>query len=108
MQLRDVARCSSCGETVSRKILFDDAGNPIWECPNCGVVIEDHRWYKLIDKEEANDVVMHRGERGCFVFDTGYEIYGIDNTDGDAYVEEFPDMRECLEWLAEPQKGELA
>lgn len=38
--------------------------------------------------------------KGLFVLDTGIEIVGIDNSTGEAWAEDFPDMTECLLWLA--------
>lgn len=103
----DATRCNHCGSFVRRDIRFSDTGAPFWVCPMCGVVMEDHRWYKYVDHKEAVEIIEHRGRRGRFVEEDGATYIGIDNTTGDAWVEEFPDLLECLMWLAgEKEAGE--
>lgn len=101
--LLGATRCPDCSWYVPRNLYFDD-GKPLWVCPNCGVLHEDHRWYVYVTQEEATEIIEHRGRRGLFVQDTGVEFIGIDNRDGDAWVEEFPDLIECLMWLADVRK----
>lgn len=97
-------RCYDCGSYVSRDIYFGRFGKrnnvPLWVCPNCGVVHEDYRWFKYVSQQEANAIIEHRGPRGLFVLETGVEYIGIDNSTGDAWTEEFPDLTECMMWLA--------
>lgn len=102
-------RCPDCGSFVPRNIYFDKSwkhGNaPLWVCPICGVVHEDHRWYKYVGQEEATEILEHRRRRGLFVQEDGGTYIGIDNSTGDAWTEDFPDLLECLMWLAEKREG---
>lgn len=100
----EATRCNHCGLFVSRDIQFNEKGAPFWICPVCGVVTEDQRWYKYVNQQEANEIIEHRGRRGLFVQETGVEYVGIDNSTGDAWVEEFPDLTECLMWLADKRE----
>lgn len=97
--------CPDCGELVSRDIKIDRDGFPFWACPKCGVVHEDRTWYRYIGRKEANQIIEMRKPLGLFVLDTGIEIIGIDNSTGDAWTEEFPDMQECLLWLTREVSG---
>ena len=97
-------RCNDCGSYVSRDIQFDENGRPYWICPCCGVFKEDHRWYKYVSRKEAIEIIEHRGCRGLFVEEDGGTYIGIDNSTGDAWVEEFPDLTECLMWLADAKE----
>lgn len=36
---------------------------------------------------------------GLFYLKEGYKFVGIDNNDGNAWTEEFPDKESCLRWL---------
>lgn len=96
-------RCPDCSSYVSRDIYFGRFGKrnnvPLWVCPNCGVVHEDYRWFKYVSQQEASAIIEHRGPRGLFVLETGVEYIGIDNSTGDAWTEEFPDLTECMMWL---------
>ena len=92
----DAIRCYHCGEFVRRNIQFDENGVPFWCCPECGAITEDYRWFKYVTQEEATEIVEHRGRRGRFVLEDGAAFIGIDNTTGDAWVEEFPDLLECM------------
>lgn len=106
----EATRCPDCGSFVPRNIYFDWMGKnenaPLWVCPICGVVHEDHRWYKYVNQQEAIEIIEHRGRRGLFVQEDGATYIGIDNSTGDAWVEEFPNLTECLMWLAGSDKGE--
>lgn len=93
-------RCKHCGSFVCKDIQFNEKGAPFWICPSCGVKMEDHRWYKYVSQKEATEIIEHRGPRGFFVQETGDKFVGIDNSTGDAWVEEFPNLTECLKWLA--------
>lgn len=97
-------RCPDCGAFISRDIRMDAGGLPIWVCPNCGTVHEDHRWYKEIGHQTAIRIIETRKPLGLFVEDTGVEIIGIDNSDGNAWTEEFPDRLECLSWLLQERE----
>lgn len=92
-------KCKDCGELVHRRIHIHGHGIPFWECPKCGVYHEDRSWYRSINQEQAASIIETREPRGLFVLDTGIEIIGIDNSTGNTWTEEFPDMEECMEWL---------
>lgn len=92
--------CPDCRYYVSVNVQFDHHNQPFWVCPHCGVAHKDHNWYQYVSHKEAVEIIEHRGRRGLFVEDTGVEFIGIDNTTGDAWVEEFPNITECLHWLA--------
>lgn len=94
-------KCNDCGSYVSRDIQFNENGMPYWICPCCGVFKEDHRWYKYVGKNDALAIIENRVPLGMFVHDEGTVVVGIDNSTGDAWTEEFPDLTECLMWLAD-------
>lgn len=94
-------KCQDCGAFVSCKLDFTDCGIPKAICPSCGAVHETESWYQTVTQEQALDIIHSRRPKGLFLFDTGVEIIGIDNTTGKAWVEELPDTRECLKWLSE-------
>ena len=102
----EATRCPDCGAFASMDIRLDTGGRPIRVCPNCGVVHEDHRWYKEIDHQTAIGIIETRKPLGLFVEDTGVEIIGIDNSDGNAWTEEFLDRLECLSWLLREKEDE--
>ena len=99
----EARHCISCRVFVSRDIQFDKKGNPFWICPSCGAVTWDRGWYKYVDQAEATEIVEHRGRRGLFVHKSDKVYVGIDNSTGDAWVEEFPNLIECLKWLADKE-----
>ncbi|EKN67863.1 hypothetical protein P9E76_01615 [Schinkia azotoformans] len=52
-----------------------------------------------ITKDEANEIMDKYSPRGLYYFfDNGLYI-GIDNSSGDAWVEEFKSKQECIDWL---------
>lgn len=57
---------------------------------------------KEITSEQANVVIDTREPLGLYYLleDGGY--IGIDNSTGDAWTEEFPNLRQCKEWLINP------
>lgn len=56
-----------------------------------------------ITSEQAGRIINTRYPLGLFyVLDA--EVYvGIDNATGDAWTEEFPDLRTCKRWLSNPK-----
>lgn len=51
---------------------------------------------------QAERIIDIRDPLGLFyVLDAGVYI-GIDNSTGDAWTEEFPDLRTCKRWLSNP------
>ncbi len=94
------AKCPDCGAVATRCIQVDESGFSFWMCSECGTVHEDTSWYRMIDTETASNILRVGGDRGLFVCRTAIEVIGIDNRDGYALCEEFPDLAECLAWLA--------
>ena len=93
--------CPHCGEKTISKIVFLEPGKPEYSCNSCGVLNEDRSWYRFVSEEKMNSVIESSEPLGRFVFDSDIEVIGIDNSAGNAMVEEFPDLGECLEWLAD-------
>lgn len=54
-----------------------------------------------ISREDANTIIESRHPYGLFFLKDGSVYVGIDNRDGDAWTEEFPTKRKCLEWLTD-------
>lgn len=104
---KNAIKCPDCGAEICCDIQVDENGFSFWMCSACGTVHEDSSWYKLIDTETASNILRVGGERGLYVCRTACEVIGIDNSDGYALCEEFPDMAECLEWLiSDKEMGE--
>lgn len=56
---------------------------------------------KQITKEQAHKIIETRKPIGKFWLVDGEKFVGIDNTDGDAWTEDFTDVNECIAWLRE-------
>jgi len=55
-----------------------------------------------IDPMQAGRVISTRQPLGLFyLFNNGVYI-GIDNSTGHSWVEEFPSLQQCKEWLRDP------
>lgn len=52
-----------------------------------------------VTRDEANSIIETREPRGLFYLEDGDCIVGIDNSTGDAWVEEFPNFELCENWL---------
>lgn len=52
-----------------------------------------------VDKRKAREIICKSKPLGSFYTKDGDNYIGIDNTTGDAWVEEFDDKGECLMWL---------
>jgi hypothetical protein len=96
----EAVKCPDCQEIVSREIHINDSGRSYWVCPVCGTLHGDDSWYQYVCHDTAIRVIETRKPFGRFVEETGIEVIGIDNSDGNAWTEEFPDIIECLKWLA--------
>lgn len=94
-------RCPHCnGETFSA-LMFDDYCNPVYMCNVCGVVSEDRDWFWTVtSKKRLMQILEEKKPDGLFMFDTGIEVIGIENRNGISWYEEFPDVGECMVWLA--------
>lgn len=57
---------------------------------------------KEITAEQASKIICTRQPLGLFyLLDNGIYV-GIDNSTGDAWTEEFFNLRQCKEWLLNP------
>lgn len=54
---------------------------------------------QVISKEKASDVIEYRNPFGLFMVKEGDVWVGIDNTDGDAWTEDFQSKKDCENWL---------
>lgn len=57
-----------------------------------------------ITPKDAREIIDKREPHGLFYLEEDGVFVGIDNSTGDAWIEEFPDMTECLLWLYEHRK----
>lgn len=55
-----------------------------------------------ITSEQASIIIDTRQPRGLFYLLDNSVYVGIDNSTGDAWTEEFPNPRQCKEWLTNP------
>ncbi|MFW5647931.1 MAG: hypothetical protein ACOCG5_02475 [Candidatus Alkaliphilus sp. MAG34] len=60
---------------------------------------------KYITRDEASKIIETSEPRGLFYEVDGDVYVGIDNSDGDAWVEEFKTPEECLNWLRGNTEG---
>lgn len=54
---------------------------------------------KQVSKDEANAIIEKRKPLGLFYLIDGNVYVGIDNRLGNAWVEEFLTIEDCLDWL---------
>ena len=54
-----------------------------------------------IGRKDADTIIERRHPYGLFFLKDGDVYVGIDNRDGDAWTEDFPVKRKCLEWLTD-------
>ena len=54
---------------------------------------------QIVTQTEALGIIESRTPHGLFVQPSGDIIIGIDNCDGNAWVEEFTRLEDCLSWL---------
>lgn len=62
---------------------------------------------KLITQEEAKEIIDTRQPIGLFYEIDGDWYVGIDNSTGDAWVEEFKTKEECFAWLKREEYIEI-
>ena len=60
----------------------------------------DSSWYTVVDSQGAAKIIDNREPLGRFLHKDGGVFVGIDNSDGNAWTEEFKTEAECLLWLA--------
>ncbi len=63
------------------------------------------RTIKKITKKKYNQLLVNASEKGVFYFKEGDTYIGIDNVDGDMYVEEFKTLKACSMWLTDRSWG---
>ena len=56
---------------------------------------------RKVSREDASTIIESRHPYGLFFLKDGSVYVGIDNRGGDAWTEEFPTKRKCLEWLTD-------
>jgi hypothetical protein len=61
---------------------------------------------EIITQQAAIDIIENRYPYGLFVQADGDRVIGIDNQDGNAWVDEFATLQECLDWLIDAQEEE--
>ncbi len=71
---------------------------PHW-CPRKQIGDDIAMKPREISKVEAYTIIGTAKPRGLFYLQEGNGYTGIDNMAGDAWVEEFPTMLDCLKWL---------
>lgn len=100
--------CPDCEEIVRKKIELDQYGSLYWMCPFCGTVHFTDRWVQRLCSQQALEFVQsHPESLGRYMFDTGIEVIGVENLDGNIVIEEFPDTMECLSWFVGRQEADL-
>lgn len=52
-----------------------------------------------ISQEESEEIILTYKPRGLFYFEEDKVWIGIDNSTGDAFVEEFESKEQCIRWL---------
>lgn len=58
--------------------------------------------FKVVTPEQASEIICTRQPLGLFyLLDNGVYV-GIDNSTGDAWTEEFSNLRQCEKWLKNP------
>lgn len=66
---------------------------------------EGPNWYQCVSDAQADEIIQSRQPLGRFVcVEDGGTVVGIDNRTGDAWTEDFPNLRECLLWLADEKE----
>ena len=61
---------------------------------------------KRVTSEEASSIIESRKPIGKFMVSNESEITGIDNTDGEAWTEDFQSEIKCVFWLVGGEKEE--
>ena len=55
-----------------------------------------------INAEQASSIIDTRESLGLFYVQNINTYISIDNSNGQAWMEEFPDLRKCKRWLNNP------
>lgn len=98
--------CPACKQKIFSNIRLDDTGATFYKCLKCGKLIYDSSWYHFVSEEKLMEIIETRKPLGCFVYSEGMEVVGVDNRDGDAWTEDFPNLVECLAWLLDEEDEE--
>lgn len=67
------------------------------------VEIVDNGGIRKVSKEYAKKIIDGRQPIGLFWFFENDKYIGIDNEEGEAFIEEFSSKEECFKWLREQQ-----
>lgn len=54
---------------------------------------------KIINNKDAENIINKRIPKGLFLIFEHESYTGIDNKTGDAWVEQFENLKNCLKWL---------
>lgn len=54
---------------------------------------------QIITKKQFENIIDTREPAGSFLLLNKNSFTGVDNTTGDAWVEDFKDLQNCLRWL---------
>ena len=57
---------------------------------------------KKIQPEQATEIIDTRNPLGMFYCQDSGVYVGIDNSNGHAWTEKFPNLRKCKRWLRDP------
>lgn len=96
--------CPDCAELVRKTIQVDQDCEMYWVCPYCGTVHFTDRWVeRLCNHQELEEIQNDPTRLGRYMFNTGVEVIGVENLDGNIVYEEFPDILECLHWFVARQ-----
>ena len=60
----------------------------------------------IVTRQAAIDIIENRHLYGLFIQADGAKVIGIDNQDGNAWVEEFDNLQDCLNWLVDEHDKE--
>lgn len=87
---------SACNWLLSESVPFTNKTNtPTQEQYRAKQQVE----IKEITPDEAEAIITARHPLGLFVCKDQNKYVGIDNSDGDAWTEDFSTLKECLTWL---------
>jgi hypothetical protein len=60
---------------------------------------------KEVAKDAALRIIETRYPLGLFYCKENDQYFGIDNSEGDAWMEEFKTLKECKKWLLKEEKS---
>lgn len=88
-----------CQDTINYvRFIWLIANDTKTEEPKETVIPCDHEIH-IIFPATAEKIIQERVPLGKFVYAEAGKVCGIDNSDGEAWTEEFETLAECLKWL---------